>query len=74
VLVAVGVALSNDAGVATAAGPPVVAVLAVKLLVRPPLAGTKHTWTGRLTCPSTLDDLFQGVGCRDEVRVSKIGV
>jgi hypothetical protein len=23
---------------------------------------------------SRLDDLFQGVGCRDEVRVSKIGV
>jgi hypothetical protein len=28
---------------------------AVEPLVRPPLAGTKHTWTCRLICPSTLD-------------------
>jgi hypothetical protein len=45
------VALSNDAAVATAAGLPVIAVLAVEPLVQPPLAGTKHPWTGRLTCP-----------------------
>ena len=58
VLAALGVALSNDAAVATAAGLPVIAilaVLAVKPLARPPLVGTKHTWTCRLTCPSTLD-------------------
>jgi hypothetical protein len=28
---------------------------AVRTLVRPHLAGTKHTWTCRLICPSTLD-------------------
>ena len=55
VLAALGVALSNDAAVATTAGLPVIAVLAVKPLARPPLVGTKHTWTCRLTCPSTLD-------------------
>ena len=61
-LVALGVALSNDAAVATAAGLPVIAVLAVEPLVRPPLIGAKHTWTCRLTCPSTLDARSPQVG------------
>lgn len=30
--------------------------------VRPPLIGTKHTWTCRLTCPSTLDARSPQVG------------
>src|SRR5215467_260224 len=38
-----------------AAGLPVIAVLAVEPLVRPPLAGTKHNWTCRLIWPSALD-------------------
>jgi len=51
VLVAVAVTLGSDAAAATAADLPVLAVLAVESLIRPPLAGTKHTWTCRLTCP-----------------------
>jgi hypothetical protein len=46
-----GVALSNGAAVAMAVGLPAIAILAVEPLVRPPLVGTKHTWTCRLICP-----------------------
>jgi len=62
VLASVGVALSNDAAVATAAGLPVIAALPVEPLVQPPLAGTKHPWTGRLTCPTALDARSPHIG------------
>jgi hypothetical protein len=51
---ALGVALSNDAAVATAVGLSVIAVLAVEPLGGPPLIRTKHTWACRLICPSAL--------------------